>query len=66
MITTYKGFIVSRAKENPRMMRLATEGGGRTPNILNSLFTDMKTVKENIDMYVDSKGILNGKASPKS
>lgn len=57
-MTIYKGYIIKPQKNNPRALTIAVEGrGGKIPDILTGVFTDIPFARRAIDAYVNSRPV---------
>lgn len=60
----YKGYLIKPNKQMPSSYCVATAGqGGKIPAVLEGLFTSVGIAKIEIDAYLMSKEVKNGKAS---
>lgn len=62
----YKGYLIKADLVSPMLFKVATAGqGGKIPDVLDSLYTSAGLAMQEIDKYLENKGLKNDKASPK-
>lgn len=58
----YKNYLITPDKTTPSCYRIATAGrGGKTPDVMDGLFTSTGLAKTVIDSYVEKKEVENDK-----
>lgn len=51
----YRGYLIKWSKAVPTCLTISHENGGKTPEVLDQLFTNTTFAKRFIDTYLDSK-----------